>query len=132
MPYSLKHEPAAERAAPDLPSEMSYGEFSMAKMTIIPGPCNLVTHIEATQTQPFVAQLNIESKCEAVQKLAAQLDTLTMQDVLTKGFGKGPVYEKAATTLVHNSCPVASGILKTAEVAMKLALPSPAKMSFEE
>lgn len=104
----------------------------MAKMTVIPGPCNLVTIIEATQVQPFVAKVDIESPCEAVQKLAEQLDTLTMQDVLTQGFGKGPVYEFAATTLVHNSCPVASGILKAAEVAMNLALPKPASITFEE
>ena len=67
----------------------------MAKMTIIPGPCNLVTHIEATQTQPFVAQLNIESKCEAVQKLAAELDTLTMQDVADQGFRQRPGLRKS-------------------------------------
>ncbi len=104
----------------------------MAKVVITPGPCNLRTTIEAHQSQPFVAELHIESDCEAVQKLASKLDKLTMQDVLTQGFGKGPVYEIAATTLVHNSCPVASGILKAAEVAMKLALAKPASINFEE
>jgi hypothetical protein len=104
----------------------------MPKVTIVPGPCKLVTTIEATQSQPYVAKLDISSQCEAVQKLAEQLGEVPMQEVLTQGFGKGLVYEKAAATLVHNSCPVASGVLKAAEVAMSLALPMPASITFED
>ena len=104
----------------------------MTKTIITAGPCNFKTTVEAVQVKPYVVELKIESDCEAVRKLAERLPELTMRDVLTKGFAKGPVYEQAAETLVHNSCPVASGILKAAEAAMKLALPKPAEIVFED
>lgn len=102
----------------------------MAKAIVTAGPCNFKTTIEATQVRPYVVELKIESDCEAVRRLAAELTELTMPDVLTRGFAQGPVYEKAAETLVHNSCPVASGVLKAAEAAMNLALPKPAEIVF--
>lgn len=107
----------------------------MTLVKIISGPCNFVTNIKATTEGNYTAKLEIKSDCEAVNKLAALLEEggdLTMHDVLTRGFGKGRVYEAAAGTLVHNSCPVASGILKAAEVCMGLALPKPGTIEFVE
>lgn len=100
----------------------------MTTVKIVSGPCNFETIIRATSEKQYTAKLEIESGCAAVEKLAAELGEVTMQDCLTRGFGKGKVYEAAATTLVHNSCPVASGILKAAEICMGLALPKPASI----
>jgi len=70
--------------------------------------------------------LTIESECEAVQRLAAEL---TQVDPFQEGYfsGAGPLTLRlAAKHLRHTACPVPTGIIKAVEVAAGLALPADA------
>ncbi len=104
----------------------------MSKVKVESGVCGFTTTIVAQPAEKHQVRLSITSDCQAVTALAGELDTLGMRDVLTKGYGQGPVFEAAGRTLAHNACPVVSGIFKAAEVAMGLALPRPARIDFEE
>jgi hypothetical protein len=100
----------------------------MAKAEVTAGICGNTTYIEATPNGngPFNISLKIESSCEAVQKLAAEVPEV---DALAECLGRGlegaqPVLlDIARRCLSHPSCPVPVGIIKAVEVAAGLALP---------
>ena len=76
------------------------------------------------------ANVRVESKCPAVQKMAAALEQPV--DVYEACFvkpGEGPVYE-AAGHLQHGACPMPSAVLKCMEAECKLALPRDVTMTF--
>jgi hypothetical protein len=100
----------------------------MTVVEVEAGACGMKSVIQAGMEGREVT-ITIESDCPAVSELAAQLPGLTIHKVLA-GFGKGPLFELAEEHLKHAACPVPSGIIKAAEVAMGLNVPRPAKISF--
>jgi len=76
--------------------------------------------------------LSIESECEAVQQLAAELTQVDpFREITFKG--DGPLTLRlAAQHLCHAACPVPAGIIKAVEVAAGLALPADATIKMSE
>jgi hypothetical protein len=87
------------------------------------GICGFNTSVVAQAENMRKVKLTIESDCPQINKAAAQLDEMDMLEELKSGLGKGHVYEVLGTCVKHVTCPVGSGILKSAEAAAGLALP---------
>lgn len=71
-------------------------------------------------------KLEIDSGCPNYQKIAQELTEVDAYKELFNKLHTGRVYEVFAKYSPHPSCPSLSGILKTIEVAAKLALPQTA------
>ena len=100
----------------------------MVKAEVTAGICGFTTTIEATTDGdgPFLVHLKIDSACQGVQKLAANLNEV---DALAECLGRGQdgseprILDCARSCLHHAACPVPVGIIKAVEVAAGLALP---------
>jgi hypothetical protein len=68
--------------------------------------------------------LAIDSDCDAVQRLAAELTEVEPFQEISFRRGNPHVLEAASTHCRHAACPVPIGIIKTVEVAAGLALPA--------
>jgi hypothetical protein len=98
-------------------------------VNVMSGICGMITEIRASSGENSgKVQLNINSRCEGIQKLAQALKTVNpMEETTFKG--KGPrTLRLAAKHCKHTSCPVPSGIIKAIEVASGLSRPKTASI----
>lgn len=97
----------------------------MAKAEINAGVCGFKTTVIARMNGDSTVQVEVESDCKAVCKLAEQIRVV---DPYKEAFWrrKTPtgIHELAPQCLSHPACPVPSGIIKAIEVAAGLALPA--------
>jgi len=94
------------------------------------GACGFSTIVTADKKDGEKdVQITLESECERVKKMSADLSTLTMMAAFT-GFLNNPVYRSAAKHLPHVACPVPSGILKALEVELGFNVPQDASIRF--
>jgi hypothetical protein len=70
-----------------------------------------------------------DSQCELIQKLAENLKEISVEDIFTP-HTSNPVFKAVEQAGCHLSCPVPVALLKAAEVALELALPQEACISF--
>ena len=71
-------------------------------------------------------KLSIESKCQAIQDLAAELTEVDpFQEITFRGSGPRSL-EMGAKHCYHTACPVPVGIIKAVEIGAGLALPKDA------
>ena len=86
--------------------------------------------MEARQKDKHNAIVEITgSECELIQKLVENLKEVTLSDIF-KPHTKNPVFKAAEKAGCHLTCPVPVAVLKAAEVALELALPQDACISF--
>jgi hypothetical protein len=87
------------------------------------GICGFKTLVSAQRNGGKV-KLHVESECDAIQRLAAELTEVEpFQEITFRG--EGPLTLKAAAKhCYHPACPVPVGIIKTIEVEAGLALPA--------
>ena len=104
----------------------------MTTVRVAPGTCGFVTTVRAEAAGRRRVRVSLESDCEAVRELGRRLEELDLRQVVGAGFGQGPVFAAGRESLKHASCPVVSGLLKAAEVALGLNLPREARISFLE
>jgi len=104
----------------------------LTRAEIFSGICGFTTTVEAVMDGRRRVHLTIESECEAVQHLAAELTQVDpFQEVTFKG--AGPLTLRlAAQYLLHAACPVPAGIIKAVEVAAGLALPADVTIKMSE
>lgn len=103
----------------------------MTKVTVFPGPCGFEAVIEARTNGNYEAKMSIQSKCPAVRRMAEQLETLTLTDIVGQGgFGGVRPFQVASNTLSHATCPVLTGFLKAAEAELGLAVPRTVTIDF--
>ena len=98
-------------------------------VNVMSGICGMITEIRATSDeQAKKVQLEINTRCENIQKLAQELKVVDpMEEISFRG--KGPkTLRMAANHCKHAACPVPSGIIKAVEVASGLALPKDASI----
>ena len=99
------------------------------------GICGMITEIRATSDdQSGMVNLEINTRCENIQKLAGDLKTVNpIEEISFRGDGPKTL-RMAAKHCKHSACPVPSGIVKAVEVASGLALPKDAsiKVSLEK
>src|SRR5574340_1263171 len=103
----------------------------MTKILIQPGACGMLVTVEVEKKDKKTFTVTINSECEMVRKLGAELPELDFMDVF-KRIRENPVYAKVAVCLKHVSCPVPTGILKALEVEAGLAVPRDVSIVFEK
>jgi hypothetical protein len=103
----------------------------LTRAKIFSGICGFTTTVEAVMDGRHRVLLTIESECEAVRRLAAELTQVNpFQEITFKG--DGPLTLRlAAQHLCHTACPVPAGIIKAVEVAAGLALPADANIKLD-
>jgi hypothetical protein len=95
----------------------------LAKAEILAGICGFNTTVR-TRQEGAKCKVNIESECQAIQRLAAELTEVEpFREISFRG--KGPLtLELAARYCPHAACPVPVGIIKAIEIESGLALPA--------
>jgi len=95
------------------------------------GICGFACRIRTWKIGNCAVGLEIsESECQQIQQFSERLSKLTLQDIFTP-LTCNPVYLAAEQSGCHPSCPAPAAVLKTAEVAMDMALPRDASIRFE-
>ena len=95
------------------------------------GICGFTCHIEAWKIDKSAAGLKIsESECQQIQRFSDLVSKLTLREIFMP-VTRNPVYLAAQQSGCHASCPIPMAVLKTAEVAMEMALPREVSMRFE-
>jgi hypothetical protein len=97
----------------------------LSSVEIESGICGFTTRVAARQDGRKVS-LHVESDCDAIQRLAAELTEVEpFQEITFRG--EGPRTLKAGAKYCHHpACPVPVGIIKAIEVEAGLALPKDA------
>jgi hypothetical protein len=101
----------------------------MTKVSVQPGSCGCSATIKAEKGPGKVISVIIETDCEMVQKMAADIKTIDRFAALA-GFLTNPVYQAAAKHVKHAACPVPSAILKAIEVEAGLNVAKDATIVF--
>jgi len=100
------------------------------RIKVEPGICGFSCQVEARQKDKHNAIVEIRgSECELIQKLDGSLKEVSLSTVF-KPHTKNPVFKAAEKAGCHLTCPVPVAVLKAAEVALELALPQDACISF--
>ena len=95
------------------------------------GICGFTCRITARKIDKKAVDLEInESECQQIQRFSDLVSKLTLKDIF-KPVSRNPVYLAAQQSGCHASCPIPMAVLKTAEVAMEMALPREVSMRFE-
>jgi hypothetical protein len=102
----------------------------MTKVIVQPGSCGCSATIKAEKGPGKVISVTIETDCEMVQKMAADIKTLDRFAALA-GFTTNPVYRSAGKHLKHAACPVPSAVLKAIEVEAGLNVAKDATIVFK-
>jgi hypothetical protein len=94
----------------------------MARAEIFAGACGFTTNVEA-RMEGKVCNLQIESDCAAIRRLAEQIPQVEPFKEISRR-GEGPlILSQGYKYCSHTACPVPSGIIKAVEVAAGLNLP---------
>ena len=101
----------------------------MTKVVINSGACGFTVIITAEKGNEKKIVVALDTACEMVQKMLADIATVDQRVTLT-GFRDNPVYLSAAKHLKHTACPVPSAILKAIEVEAGLNVPRDATIVF--
>ncbi len=97
----------------------------MATAEIDSGICGFGATIR-TQSEGDRVKVEIESECQAIRYLAAELTEVDpFQEITFRGSGPRSL-EMGAKHCYHTACPVPVGIIKAVEVEAGLALPKDA------
>ena len=95
----------------------------MAKAEIHAGICGFKTVVETT-LENEVCKIKIESECQAIQRMAAELTEVDPYREISFRRKTPLTLEKGAKFCTHAACPVPVGIIKAIEVESELALPA--------
>ena len=99
--------------------------------TADPGICGFPCTIRARKSDPRTVLVEIgETECEQISKLAQKINQISLRELFAP-LTRNPVYAAAQQCGCHASCIIPAAILKTAEIAMEMALPKPVLIEFE-
>jgi hypothetical protein len=93
-----------------------------------PGICGFACTIRACKEGKLV-KFDIQSECDQIKKLAGTLGPITLKDLFVP-LTKCPLFRCAEASRCHLACPVPSALVKSAEVALGLALPKEVSIRF--
>ena len=102
----------------------------MTKVTLNPGVCGMATSIAVSNGSRGVVGLEIDTKCEMINKMGEALAEVQVREAL-KSHVDSIVYRKASEFRCHAACPVPMAVLKAIEAEIRMALPRPVSMNFE-
>lgn len=106
----------------------------MTRVEAHAGACGFKTTVTARKEGRREVSIELESPCEAVRALSAELKRvgpLGIRDVVGKGVENNRVFGAGSKTVSHAGCPVLVAIIKAAEVEMGMNVPSPVLITFE-
>jgi hypothetical protein len=96
------------------------------------GICGFTCRIKAWKIDKRTVGLEIsESECQQILQFSELMSKLTLKELFMP-VTRNPVYLAAEQSGCHPSCPIPAAVLKAAEVAMEMALPSDAFIRFEQ
>ncbi len=95
----------------------------MAKAVIEPGNCGYTCTVVAHKEDMQQVTLNIESDCNAIQKMAAELTEVNPFEEISFRRGVPRTLQVGQEYCSHAACPVPVGIIKVVELASGMALP---------
>jgi len=99
-------------------------------ISVEPGICGFSCQVCAQQQDKYRAKIEITgSQCELIQKFAENLKEVSLQDMFVP-HTRNPVFKAAEQAGCHLTCSVPVAVLKSAEVALELALQQEARISF--
>jgi hypothetical protein len=101
----------------------------MTTVVVHSGACGFSVTIKAVKGKEKKISLSLDTPCEMVQKMLADIATVD-QRVTLAGFHDNPVYRSAAKHLKHVACPVPSAILKAIETEAGMNVPKDVKIEF--
>ena len=110
----------------------------MTTMKIFAGICGFTTVVQGEDKGGYKAMVNIDSECpnwKKVNKVLGDKEINVMTELFKDkktGTLNSQVLDVSLNTIPHVSCPVISGVLKTLEVSVGLALPKDATLTFEK
>ena len=94
------------------------------------GICGFTCRIKAWKIDKRTVGLEIsESECQQILNYSELIRQLTLNEVFMPAI-RNPLYLAAEQAGCHPSCPIPAAVLKTAEVAMQMALPRDASIRF--
>lgn len=102
----------------------------MSKAEIFAGICGFNTTVQASMDGD-VCRLAIDSQCEAIQRMAADLTQVEPFREISFRRNMPQTMEAAIKYCKHAACPVAVGIIKVVEVESGLALPADVTIKLE-
>lgn len=106
----------------------------MTVVKVKAGACGFVSRITATRENKREIHIAIESDCESVCDLGFVLQEtglLGLKEIMSTKREVNRVFRLAEENIPHSACPVPAAILKAAEVAVGVNLPSPVAIEFE-
>jgi hypothetical protein len=104
----------------------------LTRVTVDPGICGFPCVIEGEKKDKYLVELRGQgSECRHIQRFFEQVREINLRDLFAP-ISKSPVFQAAQQSGCHPMCPVPVAALKTAEVAMEMALPRDAQIKFEE
>jgi len=109
----------------------------MVEVIVFAGICGFTTRVVGEDKGGYMAGLDIDSECpnwKNVNEILGREDLNVMTELFKNretGTLNSQVLEVALKTIPHVSCPVISGVLKTLEVSVGLALPKDATIVFK-
>lgn len=101
----------------------------MTRVIVSPGACGFTVAITAEKGKDKKVLIALDTACEMVQKMLADIATVDQRVTLT-GFRDNPVYQSAAKHLKHVACPVPSAILKAIEKETGMNVPRDVRIEF--
>jgi hypothetical protein len=101
----------------------------MTTVVVNSGACGFTVTIRAEKRKEKKIAVSLETGCEMVQKMLADIATVDHRVTLI-GFRDNPVYLSAAKHLKHVACPVPSAILKAIETETGMNVPKDARIEF--
>jgi len=110
----------------------------MTEVIIFAGICGFTTRVIGEDKGGYKAELNLESECpnwKKVNEVLGGKEINVMAELFKDkktGTLNSQVLDVSFATIPHVSCPVISGVLKTLEVTVGLALPGDATITFKE
>lgn len=104
----------------------------MPKAKIDAGICGHTTTVEARLKEKYQIELQIQSNCKHIKKLAENLKEVNAMNEISFRKGMPEILVKGAEYCTHAACPAPVGIIKAVEVAAGLALPKNVHIEVEK
>ncbi|MCL1803152.1 MAG: hypothetical protein FWG30_05835 [Eubacteriaceae bacterium] len=101
-------------------------------VTIMPGPCKLITKVTATDDGDGGIAIEIDTQCNYYKEMSGEINTVDAYEEIFTSLGENSVTETCRKYCKHATCLVPTGILKAIEAEAKLALPTDASIVFEQ
>jgi hypothetical protein len=101
----------------------------VVRVDVDPGICGFGCSIQATKREKGSVEISIQSECNQVSIMADSLPKINIKELFLP-LSQSPVFQIAERSKCHSSCPIPFSVLKTAEVALGLALPKNVTLRF--